>query len=248
MFDGQIPYKYDELVTQIADEYEISYELAKELVELADYKTSGFNLIKDLTPREFIENILLPLGVKEIYIGEDFRFGKNRSGDISLLKEYFEVEIVPFELDKNIKISSTKLIELIKDGKVEEFNRLTNRNYEIKGTVVDGLKNGRKINFPTANIKPLFNYVLPKNGVYKTLIYIFGVPYLSVTNIGYHPTIDKLNEVSIETHILNFDMDIYGANVYIEFISFIREEKKFNNIEELKEQLKNDIDNLLSNI
>lgn len=212
------------------------------------YLSIDFNLIKDLSPIDFITKILIPLGVKEIYIGEDFRFGKNRSGDSKLLKEYFDVEIVPFELDKDTKISSTKLIEYIKEGKIEEYYRLTNRNYEIKGTVVDGLKNGRKLNFPTANIKPLFNYVLPTNGVYKTLIYIFGIPYLSLTNIGYHPTIDKLNEVSIETHILDFNMDIYGANIYLEFISFIRDEKKFNNIEELKEQLKNDIDNLLSNI
>lgn len=214
------------------------------MINVDHFYSIDFDAIKELSPIEFIKDYLLPLGVKNIVIGEDFKFGKNRSGDIKDLKEYFNVYTVPFLTHDNKKISSTSLIDIIHDGDVKKYHQLTNRYYEIKGRVISGLRNGKKLGFPTANIRPSDNYCLPKQGVYKTYIYVFGIPRLSVTNIGYHPTINRLNEMIIETHILDFDMEIYDAPIYLAFIERIRDEITFKNVDELKAQLKKDIESV----
>ena len=127
---------------------------------------------------------------------------------------------------------------LLKSKKIEEANKLLGFNYYVEGPVIHGLKNGRKINFPTAN-QEIDEEILP-HGVYITRTKVKDKIYKSMTNIGTHPTISELDKPIIETHLLDFSEDIYGENVKVEFLTFIREQKKFPSLKELKEQLTQD--------
>ena len=186
---------------------------------------------------EFI-SFLQKININKIFIGSDFRFGKLAEGDISLLEKYFDVDIVEFVKNDTLKISSTEIRVLVDEGRVDEVKKYIGTNYSIKGAVVHGNQIGRTLDFPTANI--VTEYLVPKFGVYHTRTHFEGVTYLSITNIGRRPTIGD-NKVTIETHIIGFDRDIYGFEIYIEFLEYIRGEIKFNSIEELKDNIKKDI-------
>ena len=136
------------------------------------------------------------------------------------------------KIDEKVKL-------LLKERKIEEANKILGFNYYVEGPVLHGLENGRKINFPTVNIE-IGEQILP-NGVYITKTTVDGKVYKSMTNIGNHPTISKLNEPIIEAHLLDFSEMIYGKIVKIEFFKFIREEKKFPSLNALKEQLHKDL-------
>ena len=189
---------------------------------------------------EFIE-LLKKLNVKEIYVGEDYRFGKDRKGDINLLKKHFDVEVIKLLRYDGKKISSQEIIALLKEGKLEKSNALLGQNYSISGTVVEGRHNGEKLGIRTANVKPSINYVLPRFGVYKVIAYIEGVPHLAIANVGVHPTIVKEEEPLIEVHIPGYQNEDYGKAIMVEFLEFIRPEKTFKNKEELVNQVKSDI-------
>ena len=137
----------------------------------------------------------------------------------------------------SIKINE-EVKSLLKLKKIEEANKLLGYNYYIEGPVIHGLKNGRKINFPTAN-QEIDEEILP-HGVYITRTKVKDKIYKSMTNIGTHPTISELDKPVIETHLLDFSEDIYGENVKVEFLKFIREQKKFPSLKDLKEQLTQD--------
>ena len=196
--------------------------------------------IYSFSGKEFIEKVLLPLGTKRVVVGEDFRYGHNREGGIELLKEYFDVEVVPLLEEKGQKISSTWIKSLLSEGKIEEANELLGHSYEIAGNVSRGYQNGMKIGYPTANIVPTFPYVLPRNGVYCGVVYVLGKAYRAMINVGTNPTVGKLSEPIIEAHILDYDEDCYDKTLYCAFLSFIREERKFSSLDELKAQLKKD--------
>jgi len=197
--------------------------------------------IRDMDPVRFIEDYLLPLKIRNIYIGMDFRFGKEAKGDSALLKKYFNVTIVPFAMiDPTHKVSTTTIISLLKEGKVGEANRLLGRTYRLEGKVVKGLHNGTSIGFPTANISAPENVVVPKNGVYATKVLFRNRMYLSMTNIGTHPTIDPLNRPVIETNLFDYEGNLYDDEIYLYFLSYLREETKFDSLEELKNQLRKD--------
>lgn len=197
----------------------------------------------DLSADEFI-NILQKLNVKEIFCGLDYRFGKGAEGDISLLKKFFIVHVVDTYLDNDKKVSSQDIIELLKEGNIKEANRLLGQNYQICGTIISGHHNGEKFGIRTANVKFDTNYVVPLYGVYKVIIYIDNMPYLAIANVGVHPTIDKEVKPILEVHIPSFEKDIYGKNVYVEFLDFIRKERKFNSTDELVHQIKEDLNKL----
>ena len=240
-FNGDIKYITNQRqknysLTSIQDRIDILSTLNIKGLFILDFTLDLMNL----SPLDFINKILKPLNIKNIYIGKDFTFGKYGKGDYKLLKEYFDVNIVDFEYDSDLKISSSEIINLVLKGNIEKVNSLLNRNYFIKGKVVYGLQNGRKINFPTANIKPSFNYPILNNGVYATYISVNNIKYPSMTNIGTHPTIDQLNENSIETNIFNFNRDIYNQDVKLEFVKKIRDEIKFASLDQLKSQLSKD--------
>lgn len=210
--------------------------------------TLNFNeQIMELTPVEFVEKILIEkLNVNLVVVGFNYRFGYKAKGDVEYLKKLgkqfgFDVIIVdPVNYGNHI-ISSTYIRELLKTGDLKKANELLGRPYTIEGKVVIGKKRGKKMGFPTANLKLTDNYLIPKPGVYETRTIINNRKLQSVTNIGVNPTFNDVNKLSIESHILNFHGDIYDHELFIEFHNYIREDKKFNTKEELVEQIQKDI-------
>jgi len=189
--------------------------------------------IKDLSPIEFI-NILKKMNIKKIVIGEDFKFGKNRKGDINLLKKYFEVEVISEIKIDRIGVHSHIIRKFIKSD-IKKANKFLGRNYLIRGTQIKGQGIGSKKLVPTINIKTFKPYVIPKEGVYITKTNNFP----SITFIGIRSTD---NNFSIETHILNEKWKIKNEKwISIEFIEFLRENRKFNSLEELKKTIQKDI-------
>lgn len=207
------------------------------------------NLIS-MSPEDFVKNILVnKLNAKLVVIGFNFRFGYKAKGDRELLKELgqklgFEVIVIEPVMKNNKIVSSSYIRELISNGMITEANNLLGRPFTISGTVVEGKGRGRKFGFPTANLKMETNYQIPKHGVYKSRITIDEKEYLSITNIGTNPTFSDVG-FSIETHIIDFSQKIYGKKVQVSLLDFVREEKKFNNNEELKRQIMKDIKNVI---
>lgn len=193
-----------------------------------------------LSAEEFID-ILKRFNVSHIYVGDDYRFGKNKSGDSSLLMKSFDVTVVDTVLYKGEKISTQRIISLVKEGDMESVSKMLNRPYRISGTVVEGHHNGEKLGIRTANIKMDANYALPKFGVYITNAFINGKAYKAISNVGVHPTIQKEKEPLIEVHIPNYKGIDYGKDISVEFLKFVREEKKFSSSKELVEQVRKDI-------
>ena len=182
---------------------------------------------------------------KKIFCGPDFRYGYLAKGDVDYLKMRFSsVYVLDFIKDFNEnKIASSTIKKLIRDGEVKEANIFLGRPYKIRGKVIHGKENGRKIGFKTANILPEVEYVMPKRGVYFTKTEVDGVLFNSITNIGIHPSISPLKQILIETHIFDFDFDIYDENISVYFYEFERDEKTFASLDELKEQINLDKSN-----
>lgn len=199
------------------------------------------NKFKNISKEEFKKKFFDKLNIDALYAGKDFYFGKNKSGDIQYLKKYYPVHVVKFLKIDDKKISSFDIAKFIKEGKIKKANKYLGHPYQIKGRVIKGYQEGRKINFPTANIKIIDNFVIPKYGVYKVLVYILGIPRLGIANVGIHPTINKLKEPLLEVHIPRYSNNLYGKELYIEFIDFIRSEKKFKSEKELIKQINKDI-------
>jgi riboflavin kinase/FMN adenylyltransferase len=215
--------------------------------------------IANCEAEEFVSEFLIKtLNVKYLLVGYDFVFGKNRLGNFELLqklaKKYdFELaKISALSDDENKIYSSTLIRSLIKNGEIKEANHLMNRNFSISSRVVEGKKIARSLGFPTANLFASDKIINPKFGVYQSLTSIEGddKKYLSITNYGIKPTINHTNAINnlkpiYETHLLNFKQNLYHKKISIELIDFIRDEKKFSSVEELKNQIKRDISILL---
>ena len=184
------------------------------------------------------------LQAREVFLGKGFAFGKNRGGTIELLRKmsrelgFFADEVDEITL-RGERISSSKIRHLLADGKVNLARRMLGRPYGIEGQIVHGDQRGRTIGFPTANLKPR-NRVVPKFGVYATATLIKDVWRRSITNVGVRPTFAGDGEPSIETYIFDFDGDLYGEVLRVRFLHRIRNEKKFNGIDELKAQIQKD--------
>ena len=198
------------------------------------------------THEEFVREILVEkLHTKKLIIGYDHRFGKDRQGDINYLKTAgdlygFSIQQIGKQEVEQIAVSATKIRYALKNHLVESASHFLGRPYSLLGKVVEGDKRGRTIGFPTANLDPDDpNKLIPADGVYATRVWIENVPYSSMTNIGVRPTVDGKSH-KIETHIIDFDGDLYGKIIRLEFISPIREEIKFSGLVELKEQLGHD--------
>jgi len=211
------------------------------IIKKFDKKFSKMNYTK------FIDNILFKkLKPKYIFVSNNFRFGNKREGNVNKLK-FFEKKynfkiINPKPLKKKTKIISSTLIrKLISNGKINIVNKYLDRNWSIDGKVNVGRKMGRKIGFPTCNIK-LNDYVIAKPGVYAVNILINKNKKLlrGIANLGYRPTFNQ-KEILLEVHIFNFSKNLYNKHLTIEFIDFIRKEKKFKNINQLKKQINLDI-------
>lgn len=202
-----------------------------------------------ISAKEFVEDILLKrIGIKAIVLGRDYTFGRNREGNLELLQTYaenlgFEVIVADWIQTLNTqpgRISSTHTRELVMAGKVADAQKLLGRYYQIRGIVATGRnRGGRLLGFPTANIT-LHDELCPKTGIYAVTVECGNKQYKGVANIGYRPTFDD-HEFAVEVHILDFNDDIYGHKIRINFIQRIRDEIKFSNISELSDQIKKDI-------
>ena len=199
-----------------------------------------------LSAEEFVEEILIKkFNVQKIVIGYDHRFGRNRTADFETLQEFgvqygFEVEQITAQQVNDISISSTKIRTAIVEGNINLANQYLGYKYSITGTVVKGKQLGRTIGFPTANIKIKEDYkLIPKNGVYVVNCLIKEKIYSGMMNIGNRPTVDGTN-TTIEVNIFDFDQEIYEEQITVEFLDFIRDEQKFDSIDDLKNQIQKD--------
>ena len=226
----------DNCITSISDKADIFEELGVDYLYLLDFNKVAMNSTKD----EFIDKVLLPINPYQLVCGPDYHYGVRAEGDVMYLKRFFNVKVADFEKNHDAKISSRNIIDLIKKGDMEPVSEMLGRNYRINGTVMVGFKNGKKIEFPTANLKLEYEYVFPKSGVYVGYGIVFGERYKAIINVGVHPTINPLSSPAIEVHILDFDGNLYGKNIFVEFVKYIREEKKFDSLDELKTQLNKD--------
>tara|TARA_B100000886_G_scaffold333894_1_gene288635 strand:+ start:131 stop:1063 length:933 start_codon:yes stop_codon:yes gene_type:complete len=231
-------------INTIDEKIEIFSELELDELIIQDFNKSFSNM----SPEEFVKLLVNNLNLKKIIVGYNHRFGNNRSADINILKDFslkydFEVlEIKAFEVDK-IKISSTKIRNAINEGNIDICNNYLGYNFNINGIVVKGKSIGKSIGFPTANINVIEEYkIIPKNGVYLARCFLDRNEYYGMMNIGFKPTFGS-NKKTIEINIFGFDKDLYGKNIRIEFLKYIRDEIKFDNAEILQNQLNIDREN-----
>ncbi len=229
------------MINTIKEKKEILNELGVDELIIQEFN----NEFSNLSANEFIKHLLKFCEIKEIIVGFNHKFGKDREAGIDQLKIYgkkygFDVcEIDAFDINQ-INVSSTKIRNAIGAGEVELCNEYLGYNFSIDGNIVEGKSRGKKIGFPTANIKVAENYkIIPKNGVYFVSCKIRNVQKFGMMNIGFNPTFGN-KKLTIEVNIFDFEQDVYGENVRIEFIKFIRNEIKFQNIDELIKQIKID--------
>jgi riboflavin kinase/FMN adenylyltransferase len=230
------------LLTTVEEKIDILKDLDIDRVVVIQFTKEFSN-----TPsNEFVQNILFnAIGFSEIVIGHDHAFGKNRAGNIKTLKMLgeelgFTVDELPAYTVDGTVISSTRIRDLLKEGKIKEANKLLGRNYFFSGKVVKGDGRGKILQFPTANLKPTSeDKLLPKDGVYAVFVYFGGNKYKGMMNIGVRPTFETIQH-TIEIHILDFNQDIYNEVMKVEFVDRIRNEIYFSNSDELVNQLEND--------
>ena len=229
-------------LSSVDERSELFYSLGVDEVVL-----SSFASVRDMSAEDFVKNILKDkLNAKICVCGYNYSFGKGGKGTPMQLKSLCaEYGIDVFVLDEVLsfgeKISSSRIRELLSNGEAEKANVLLGRNFVISGMVVCGAGLGRTVGMPTANIDVENGRCLPSNGVYATACIIDGKRYPSITNIGLRPTMNDGRGRSIESYILDFKTDIYGKEIKLEFLSFLREEKKFESIADVKSAVQNDI-------
>jgi riboflavin kinase/FMN adenylyltransferase len=195
-------------------------------------------------PETFVRNVLVDwLRVSEVWVGANFLFGHGRSGNFSLLRtlgqQYgFRADKIDPVRYKDFVVSSTRIRRLVAEGRMDEAGALLGHPYYIDGVVVHGRKRGRDLGFPTANIATE-NELLPPNGIYATTLTVDGIVHAGLTNIGIRPTFDE-TDVTVETFLLDFDGDLYGARVRLAFVQRLRDERRFEDVDALRAQMEAD--------
>ena len=245
------PHPLQVLKPEIGIKFISTYEQKMELIELA-----GLDVLVVIpftkefaatTAEGFVNEILIKrIGVKELVVGYDYAFGRGRQGDIPFLQEQgrlhgFGVTVVePYYVD-DMLVSSTKIRKLVSQGRMRDVKQLLGRYYQIRGEVMVGKqRGGAVVGFPTANLHISEEDLCPKHGVYVTQVVYEGKCYGGVLNIGYNPTFGE-ESLSAETHIFDFNQDIYGKKIKINLLRFLRDEQKFSGVAQLTEQIKKDI-------
>jgi len=211
--------------------------------------THPFNKdVAAMEPEEFIRELQSHLGFTHLYVGYDFAMGHNRKGDVPYLTRLgeqigYQVHTVePFELD-GAPVSSSRVRRALDTGDMAEANRLLGREFRLMGTVIPGDGRGKQIGVPTANLEISLEQAVPGPGVYACRVIWEGKRYPAVTNIGVRPTFEDAPVAPrVETHVLDFDHDLYGHQIGLEFIAFLRPERKFDGIESLVAQIQADIE------
>ena len=205
------------------------------------------DFMSNLSPREFIEKIIKNrVGVSHLIVGYNFKFGKNREGNVEVLSKIcseFNIDLTIIKQVKNMEltISSSKIREAIEELDFEKVKRIIGDYWKILGEVKEGDKRGREIGFPTANIM-MNNLIKPDFGVYAVRIEYNNDTFDGIANFGVRPTFDKKKSLPLlEVHLFNFSDNLYGKEIIVSFVDFIRKEKKFNGLESLKYQIQLDI-------
>ncbi|ANQ53467.1 MULTISPECIES: bifunctional riboflavin kinase/FAD synthetase [unclassified Thermosipho (in: thermotogales)] len=213
------------------------------LLELyGDVFTLNLEEIKNIEAKDFFE--FLSKNTTGIVVGKDFRFGRNAKGDIKLLEKLSKEEGIKLKIVDDLivdgkRVSSTLIRKLIKEGKVKKANKLLGRAYPIYGRIYKDKQLGKKLGFPTANIRRGKELIIPKFGVYLCRVYT-PKRYYGLINIGLRPTIEKTKNVKYEVYILDFEGNLYGKEIRVELLDFLREEKNFSSIDELIKQMHED--------
>jgi riboflavin kinase/FMN adenylyltransferase len=199
------------------------------------------------TAEEFVQNILIDtIGMQELVVGYDYAFGKGRSGDTRFLREqgrkkHFPVTVVDAFYQSGMLVSSTQIRNLVAEGRMMDSRKLLGRPYQIRGMVQVGKKRGgSEVGYPTANLKVNEEDLVPRIGVYAVQVICEGKCYGGVLNIGYNPTFGE-EQLVAETHIFDFNNDIYGRPIRVNLLKFLRDERKFSTVEDLAEQIAQDV-------
>lgn len=231
------------LLTTEQQDYELFSRLDVDACLVIDF-TEEFSRC---SAHQFLEMLIQNASqLKSIVVGPNWHFGRDREGDFKLLQTWGEannikaVEVEPVCVDDEI-VSSTLIRKLISEGHIEAANVRLDRSYQIVGKVVQGNGLGHKIGFPTANLD-VESELLPKQGVYAARALCEGEVFVAVVNIGRKPTLFRKSPIVVEAHLLDFDGDIYNHHVRLDFVAHIRDEKKFKNVDELRNQIISDID------
>jgi riboflavin kinase/FMN adenylyltransferase len=196
-------------------------------------------------PESFVKNVLVEwLHVSEVWVGANFLFGRDRSGNFSVLRQLglrygFRADKIDPVRYKDFVVSSTRVRRLVSEGRVDEAGALLGHPYYIDGVIVEGARRGREIGFPTANLKTE-NELVPPHGVYASTLILDGVARAALTNIGVRPTFGTSGSPTIETHILKFDGDLYGKSVRLAFAQRLRDERRFDDVDALRAQIEAD--------
>jgi riboflavin kinase / FMN adenylyltransferase len=229
-------------ITTPRERAEILEHLGIDVMVLAEF-TPEFAA---MSPQDFVQNVLLEeLGARDLFIGENYRFGKGRAGTLHTLREMgpqmgFRVHVVrPVKIGETV-VSSSRIREHLSRGEIREANELLGREFTIEGRVIHGHHRGKGLGFPTANLKPEVK-LQPPEGVYAIYCKVGSAIHNGVMNIGYNPTFED-RRVSYEVHLLDFDQDLYGEMVTVYLVDRLRSEMKFSGVDELKEQIRKDIE------
>ena len=210
----------------------------------------NFEHVLKFSPKTFCDMLKNNMKAKSIYVGNDFKFGANREGDVNYLIKYFgenSIHTIEDYDHNNEKISSTLIKSFLDDGQIEHANAALGYEYSLSGSVIKGDQRGSQIGFPTANMNVDKNIQIPKNGVYKVKVYLNEILYDGIMNIGHKPTVSEGTRLSLEVHIFDFNDDIYDADITVYFKKFIRDEIKFSSIDELIQQISKDIEEINKN-
>ncbi len=241
-FDHQPGYvlgylKEEKYLSSMLDRKDILEQMGIDYLLIIDFSKE----VARLSPSTFIEKYIIHSHIKHIVCGFDFRFGYQNQGDAYDLQNYtgIDVTIIDEVIYDNEKISSSRIRQCLDLGRISYVTELLGRRYTITGKVIKGRQIGRTIGFKTANIE-YNNYYLPQRGVYVVKAYIHDRVYMGMCNIGLNPTFSELSHMSLEVNILDFDEDIYGEYLKVEFYAKMRGEKTFDNRDGLIKQLTSD--------
>jgi riboflavin kinase/FMN adenylyltransferase len=233
--------KINSYLTPLEEKLRQFQKLELDYVVLIEFDVS----FSKISPVGFLEKVLLPIGTDTVVVGFDFTFGHLGKGTSEMLKqlgqEHFDVQVVEPIKRYGEKVSSTVIREQLHEGQVDNLTSLLGRNYSIEGTVVEGDARGRTIGFPTANIELTAPYMVPRQGVYVVKVMGDDLDKYAVMNVGVKPTFKNDKLLTLEAHLLGFQGDLYGQKITVEFLHYLRMEKKFDGVQALIEQIQMDV-------
>lgn len=232
---------YEGYLTPLRDKEDILAEMGVDVLYVVEFNEE----FSHLTPEQFVHDLLFPLQTRTAVVGFDFRFGHKGAGDEQMLRSLgsneMAVETVPPFLLNGEKVSSSLIRGLLKRGEMDEASQWLGRPYSIRGTVIHGEKRGRTIGFPTANLELTDHYVAPAKGVYAVRVYHGEQSLRGVMNLGVKPTFhDSGMKPTFEVHVLDFEGHLYDEELKVELVHYIREERKFDSIDALISQIRED--------